>query len=323
MHIKKLVIKGLFGRFNYDFQFKEDTKIFMIHGPNGFGKTQVLNIINTICEKDFTHDSLDKLHSNSVIVTYSDDSTLSIIRSENEYKYTIFYEKIGSKKNEIKAKRIFSSRAERMLAHMMPWIKIEETGVFIDKNTKKGYHNIKALMKELSPDYAPYFEEELMDSMEEKYDTTLLPNIKTSFLNTRRLDLKIYNNDSRDSWKHRHPRRKEESEQQSPLDKLSNTIIELLKDSSNKYNKVSQELDTFFLENCSKQLKEKNISVDLNSIMKDIDKIANKATELHNAKIIDKKIQDDISPLDTKELINENGNLIPIFSVHINNLQKN
>ena len=49
--IKSLKITNLFGAFNYDIQFR-DEGITIITGPNGFGKSTILNIIETIAEKD-------------------------------------------------------------------------------------------------------------------------------------------------------------------------------------------------------------------------------------------------------------------------------
>lgn len=45
--IRSLIVKGLFGRFNYNVEFKsEGTTI--ITGPNGFGKSTLLKIIYSI-----------------------------------------------------------------------------------------------------------------------------------------------------------------------------------------------------------------------------------------------------------------------------------
>ena len=49
--IKKLQIKNLFGQFNYTLTFKK-TGINIITGPNGFGKSTILKIIESIVEKD-------------------------------------------------------------------------------------------------------------------------------------------------------------------------------------------------------------------------------------------------------------------------------
>ena len=49
--IKELKIMNLFGQFNYHIVFK-DVGITIITGPNGFGKSTVLKIIESLGEKD-------------------------------------------------------------------------------------------------------------------------------------------------------------------------------------------------------------------------------------------------------------------------------
>ena len=43
MKINSIKIENLFEIFNYDISFKENENVLIITGPNGFGKTMVLN----------------------------------------------------------------------------------------------------------------------------------------------------------------------------------------------------------------------------------------------------------------------------------------
>ena len=45
MKINSIEIKNLFEIFNYNISFKSDENILIVTGPNGFGKTMILNII--------------------------------------------------------------------------------------------------------------------------------------------------------------------------------------------------------------------------------------------------------------------------------------
>lgn len=51
--IKKISIIGLFGLYNYEIQFDNSPNITIITGPNGFGKTTILQIINNLCSRNF------------------------------------------------------------------------------------------------------------------------------------------------------------------------------------------------------------------------------------------------------------------------------
>jgi ABC-type transport system involved in cytochrome c biogenesis ATPase subunit len=48
MRIKQLIVTGLFGIFNHRIQMNMDEKITIIHGPNGFGKTTILRMLNGV-----------------------------------------------------------------------------------------------------------------------------------------------------------------------------------------------------------------------------------------------------------------------------------
>ena len=50
--LKKVEIKKLFGRFNYNINLNE-SGITIITGPNGFGKSTILNMVNAFCNDKF------------------------------------------------------------------------------------------------------------------------------------------------------------------------------------------------------------------------------------------------------------------------------
>lgn len=108
MRIKSLKIEKLFGCFDYDIDFK-DNNITIITGPNGYGKTKCLNIIDAIFNKkfsffinlDFEKISLvlnneQILHINkdtgedTINITASDNKEEPFTISKNQYDSTIF-----------------------------------------------------------------------------------------------------------------------------------------------------------------------------------------------------------------------------------------
>lgn len=52
MKIKHFNIKGLYDTFDYDFEIDLSDDIFILTGPNGYGKTTILNIIRSLAEQD-------------------------------------------------------------------------------------------------------------------------------------------------------------------------------------------------------------------------------------------------------------------------------
>lgn len=51
--LQSIVIKKLFGRFDYKLDFSEN-RIMIITGPNGYGKSTILKMINSFCSDDFS-----------------------------------------------------------------------------------------------------------------------------------------------------------------------------------------------------------------------------------------------------------------------------
>lgn len=53
MKIKELKIQNLFGQFSYHMNFEESNEVFIITGPNGYGKTTILRIIESLAKQNF------------------------------------------------------------------------------------------------------------------------------------------------------------------------------------------------------------------------------------------------------------------------------
>ena len=51
MNIERITVDGLFGRFNHDLVFNPNEHITIMIGPNGYGKTVILRIIDTLFNK--------------------------------------------------------------------------------------------------------------------------------------------------------------------------------------------------------------------------------------------------------------------------------
>ena len=53
MKINSIKIENLFDIFSYDISFKKEENVLIIRGPNGFGKTMILNIIFNLFNRQF------------------------------------------------------------------------------------------------------------------------------------------------------------------------------------------------------------------------------------------------------------------------------
>lgn len=52
MLLKSFSVKKLFGTFTYSINFNLDTKVYVITGPNGYGKTTILRMLHSLCHKE-------------------------------------------------------------------------------------------------------------------------------------------------------------------------------------------------------------------------------------------------------------------------------
>lgn len=86
MSIADLKINGLFGRVNYSLNF-ENNNIVIITGPNGYGKTMILKIINSIINNNLV--DLIKIKFVSIELSLSSQKKISIKKIKGELEVTI------------------------------------------------------------------------------------------------------------------------------------------------------------------------------------------------------------------------------------------
>ena len=79
MRISNITVNGLFGRFNHEIKFNPDERLVIIHGPNGFGKTMTLRIVDAIFNLRLW--GLARLPFGSVGVKFDDASSLRMVRT--------------------------------------------------------------------------------------------------------------------------------------------------------------------------------------------------------------------------------------------------
>lgn len=80
MRIQSLKIEKLFKIFNYNISFKEN--VLIITGPNGFGKTMILNIIFSLFNERFSF--FQKLEFERIKVELYDNRVIEIVKKVNE-----------------------------------------------------------------------------------------------------------------------------------------------------------------------------------------------------------------------------------------------
>ncbi|MEH2053734.1 AAA family ATPase [Nostoc sp.] len=92
MRIKQISVSGLFGIFDHVIPLNMDERITIIHGPNGFGKTAMLRILNSLFNSQYSE--LRTIPFKDFRVAFDDSSSIEIIKntekSEEVEKNNIF-----------------------------------------------------------------------------------------------------------------------------------------------------------------------------------------------------------------------------------------
>jgi predicted ATP-binding protein involved in virulence len=82
MMLKKIRVSGLFGRFTHEIPVKLADRITIIHGPNGFGKTMVLRMIDTFF--NHAHISLASIPFRELRLDFDNKTVVSVHRKLQE-----------------------------------------------------------------------------------------------------------------------------------------------------------------------------------------------------------------------------------------------
>ncbi|MEH2024978.1 AAA family ATPase [Nostoc sp.] len=79
MRIKQISVRGLFGIFDHVIPLNIDEHITIIHGPNGFGKTAILRILNSFFNSRYAH--LRAIPFRIFRVEFDDNTSVQIIKN--------------------------------------------------------------------------------------------------------------------------------------------------------------------------------------------------------------------------------------------------
>ena len=78
MRIENLRVQGLFELFDHSLSFKTDERILIMIGPNGYGKTSILRLIDILFNQSLTR--LNGILFREVVVSFDDGSRLIVTR---------------------------------------------------------------------------------------------------------------------------------------------------------------------------------------------------------------------------------------------------
>lgn len=89
MRINSIKIENLFEIFNYDIAFKNKENVLIITGPNGYGKTMILNIIFSLFNRKFQF--FQTLVFDKITLSIDEDTSIVITKTNNEKKPNVSF----------------------------------------------------------------------------------------------------------------------------------------------------------------------------------------------------------------------------------------
>jgi len=82
MRIKQISVKGLFNTFNYIIPLNLADRITILHGPNGYGKTILLNMLDGLFNNHLTNESiLLKIPFTEFQIDFDDENRLLLTKN--------------------------------------------------------------------------------------------------------------------------------------------------------------------------------------------------------------------------------------------------
>ena len=99
MRITKISVKGLFGMFDHEIPLNQESRITILHGPNGVGKSVMLHMLH-----GFFRNELEILRStpfDQFRIDYQDGASVTIGKQESDATLTIQF--VDGSENEIKS----------------------------------------------------------------------------------------------------------------------------------------------------------------------------------------------------------------------------
>ena len=252
MNIERITVDGLFNRFNHDLVFNPDEHITIMIGPNGYGKTAILRIIDTLFNK--SPQGLTAFPFARLKVDFDDGTALTVDAQSEEHKN-------GQEPNRTLTMRLLEGELVKEKHPIEPVSNLEEYGIDVSE-----FDSILPFLDRIAPDeWINLQTDEVLASRDiiDKHWQQLLPQLPNlsqltpewlqpirnanpvHFIDTERLVV----NTTRQPI-HRYARygryRSERVRMDRTVTRYSQELARLIKETLTEYGNLSQSLDRTF-----------------------------------------------------------------------------
>lgn len=189
--IKSVKIEKLFDIFNYEVQYPTEENVLIITGPNGFGKTQILNILFNLFNRKFVF--FKDLVFSKITVSLNNNFSIEISKNiQKEKKEVLFV--FFDKKRKFETFNYSYDLDINMMRRMSRYLPIHKVNddLWMDINTEK-----KLTSHEILHKYANHLPNNFMPKMPniKKEASDCLDSINVHLIREQRLFKKITSRD--------------------------------------------------------------------------------------------------------------------------------
>lgn len=237
MKINSIKIDKLFEIFDYNISFSNEENLLIITGPNGFGKTMILNIIYSLFNRKFVF--FQKLVYEKITVSLDRDISIIILKNvENDLPNVKF---TFAQNDKIIETFDYSSKLEndieRIIQKLLPVARI---GVdkWIDRRSRRSL-TTDDLINEYSDQLPDEVSKNLLNIKSEK-TKAILDSIKVHLIREQRLFREVQ------STERNYRDEKEQNVMMETIQTYANELKKLIAYYSQKSFIISQELDSSY-----------------------------------------------------------------------------
>jgi predicted ATP-binding protein involved in virulence len=240
LNVESIKIENLFEIFNYDIQYPKDESVLIITGPNGFGKTQVLNIIYNLFNRKFIF--FQKLIFDKITVFLNDNISIEILKTEilNKKKsqlHIIFKQGDTEIENYLYNSEVDNNHL-RKFEHILPISRIDDDSWINHRNEQ--VLSLEDILEEFSNDLPQDFINSI-HKIETKEANKILNSIDVHLIREQRLFKKVSSHERHYS---RHDR--VQNIMTETIQTYSDELKNLINEKTQQSYSISQGLDSSY-----------------------------------------------------------------------------
>lgn len=238
MRISSVKIDKLFEIFDYNISLSKKENVLIITGPNGFGKTMILNIIFNLFNKRFTF--FRKLVFEKITLALEGDINIIVEKKFENEKHKVFFSFLEKGKkidDDIEFSEKFESDFEQIIRNYLPLGKMHD-GRWIDHRTDR-ILTLEEIINEYSDELPTKIKNRFFRIKNVRMNE-ILDSIKVHLIREQRLFKKVDRDD----------RTYQESYNQTimteTIQSYSKELKQLISQNLQQSFKVSQQLDSTY-----------------------------------------------------------------------------